>query len=164
MSTKTKETSARREVLDSSDKSFSNVFSELGRHQLALVVEGTSALCRSSEALRKIQQDAAHEASVFHEETAQKLFTPCQPADLMAIQSELMRFCLQSSGKYWQQILAQAMQTQVEMMRSVSQVLKSEKDTGLKSPLEVLQAAMPPLASSLFPMNAYVADGQTAHH
>lgn len=162
MSTKTKETSTRREVSDS-DKSFSNLFSELGRHQLALVVEGTSALCRSSEALRKIQQDAAHEASVFHEETAQKLFTPCQPADLMAIQSELMRFCLQSSGKYWQQLVAQAMQTQVEMMRSVSQVLKIEKDTGMKSPLEVLQAAMPPLASSLFPMNAYVPDGQPLH-
>ncbi|CAM3614206.1 phasin family protein [Polaromonas hydrogenivorans] len=162
MSTKTKETSSRREVSDS-DKSFSNLFSELGRHQLALVVEGTSALCRSSEALRKIQQDAAHEASVFHEETAQKLFTPCQPADLMAIQSELMRFCLQSSGKYWQQLVAQAMQTQVEMMRSVSQVLKIEKDTGMKSPLEVLQAAMPPLASSLFPMTAHVPDGQAWH-
>ena len=162
MSTKTKETSARREVSDNG-KSFPNVFAELGRHQLALAVEGTSALCRSSEALRKIQQDAAHEASVFHEETAQKLFSPCQPADLMAIQSELMRFSLQSAGKYWQQIAAQMVQTQVEMMKSVNQVLEGEKDTGLKSPLEIFQAAMPPMANGLFPMSAHIPEGQAWH-
>ena len=162
MNTKTKEASARREVSDS-EKALPNIFADFGRHQLALAVEGTSALCRSSEALRKIQQEAAHEASVFHEETAQKLFTPCQPAELIAIQSELMRFCLQSSGKYWQQLVAQAMQTQVEMMRSVSQVLQSEKDIGMKSPLEAFQAAMPSLATSFFPMNAHVPDGQAWH-
>ena len=162
MNRKTKENLAKRED-SGSEKYFPNIFAEFGRHQLALAVEGTSALYRGSEALRKIQQDAAHAASAFHEKTAQKLLTPCQPSELMAIQSELMRFSLQGAGKYWQQIVAQAMQTQVEMMRSVRQVLESEKDTGLKSPLEVLQAAMPPLANGLFPMSTHVPDGQTLH-
>jgi hypothetical protein len=140
-----------------------NFLSELGRHQLALAVEGTTALCRGSEALRKIQQDAAHDASVFHEETAQRLFASCQPAELMAIQSELMRFTLQSAGSYWQKIAARMMQTQVEMIKSVTHVLEREKDTGTKSPMEVLQSAMPPLASSFFPMTAHVPEGQPLH-
>lgn len=140
-----------------------NILSELGRHHLALVVDGTTVMCRGSEALRKIQQNAAHEASVFHEETAQRLFVSCQPAELMAIQSELLRFVVQSAGKYWQQVAANAMQTQVEMIKSVTHVLEREKDTGTKSPMEVLQSAMPPLASSFFPMTAHVPDGQPLH-
>ena len=125
--------------------------------------DSTTAQCRGSEALRKIQQDAAHLASVFHEETAQRLFVSCQPAELMAIQSELLRFTMQSAGRYWQKIAASAMQTQVEMIKSVTHVLKREKETGTKSPMEVLQSVMPPLASSFFPMTAHGPEGQPLH-
>lgn len=162
MTTKAKDAGARRE-LQTGQSAMPDFLSELSRHHLALLVDGTTALCRGSEALRKIQQEAAHDASVFHEETGQRLFAPCQPADLMAIQSELMRFTLQSAGKYWQQLAAQAVQTQVEMLRSVTHVLQSEKDTGLKSPMEVFQSAMPPLANSFFPINGHVPDGQPLH-
>lgn len=162
MNTKTRQANGKG-AGSSNEQSFPNIVADLGRHQLALAVEGTSALCRGSEALRKIQQEAAHEASAFHEEVAKKLFRYCQPAELMAIQSELLRFSLQSAGKYWQQIAAQAMQTQVEMMKSVSHVLESEKDTGMKSPLEAFQTAMPSLAHTFFPMNAYIPDGQALH-
>lgn len=163
MSTKPREISAKRGI-SSNDPSFvPNFFADFGRHQLALAVESISALCRGSEALRKIQQEAAHEASIFHEEAAQKLCTPCQPTELMAIQSELLRFTLENAGRYWQQIAAQAMQTQVEMMRSVSHVLEIEKDTGMKSPLEAFQAAMPPLASSFFPLSVHAPEGQPLH-
>lgn len=159
MNTKAKDSTAKRGA--STDPT--NFLSELGRHQMALAVEGTTALCRGSEALRKIQQDAAHEASVFHEETAQRLFVSCQPAELMAIQSELMRFTLQSVGSYWQKIAARTMQTQVELIKSVTHVLEREKDTGTKSPMEVLQSAIPPLANSFFPMTAHVPEGQPLH-
>jgi hypothetical protein len=162
MNMKTRQTSGKGEV-SSSEKSFPNIFADLGRHQLALAVEGASALCRGSEALRKIQQEAAHEASAFYEDVAKKLFTPCQPAELMAIQSELLGFSLQSAGKYWQKIAAQAMQVEVEVMKSVSHVLETEKETGMKSPLEAFQAAMPPLAHTFFPMSAQVPNGQALH-
>ena len=132
-------------------------------HQLTLAVDGTTVLCCGSEALRKIQHDAAHEASVFHEETAQRLFVYCPPTELVAIQSKLLRFTMQSAGKYWQQIAASAMQTQVEMIKSVTHVLEREKDTGTKSPMQVLQSVMPPLASSFFPMTAHVPKGQPLH-
>lgn len=162
MTTRSRESPARQ-ALSGDAQAFPNLFAELGRHQLALVTEGTSALYRGSEDLRKIQQEAAHEASAFHRETAQKLCAPCQPSELMAIQSKLIRFTLESAHKYWQQMAARMMQTQVEMVASVTHVLESEKDMGMKSPLEVLQAAMPPMAQGLFPMTAHVPDGQPLH-
>lgn len=147
----------------SDPRNVTNIFSELGRHQLALAVESTMALCRGSEGLRKIQQEAAHEASVFHEETAQKLFGPCQVAELMETQVEIVRFTLQSAGKYWQQVTAHAMQTQIEMMSIATDVRENEKNAGVKSPLEVFQSAIPSLADSLFPMTAHVPEGQPLH-
>ncbi|CDS54689.1 hypothetical protein [Polaromonas sp. CG9_12] len=126
-------------------------------------MEGTTALCRGSEALRKIQQDAAHEASVFHEERAQKLFASSQPAELAALQSVVRRFTLQGVGRYWLQIAACTMQTQVEMIRSATHVLAREKDLGMKSPMEIFQSALPPLANGFFPMTAHVAEGQPLH-
>jgi hypothetical protein len=157
MTTKAKDSNAKRGASSEAP----NFLSELGRHHLALTVEGTTALCRGSEALRKIQQDAAHEASVFHEETAQKLFSPCQPAELMAIQSELMRFTLQGAVRYWQNIASRMMETQVDVIKSATHVLEREKGAGAKSPMEVFQSALPPLASSFFPMTAHVPEGQT---
>ena len=112
-----------------------NFLTDVGRRQLALVSEGISALCRGSEVMRGIQRDAAHEASAYHADVARKLRDPCQPGDLMAIQSELMRYGIQSAGKYWQQLGAQMMQTQVEMMSSVSQLLEADKAGPVPPPL-----------------------------
>ena len=125
-----------------------NFLMEMGRHQLALAAEGTRTLCSRSEALRKIQQEAAHDASVFHAETGERLFALREPAELFALQSELMRFALRSSASYWQKVLANAMNTQLEMMASIGHVLQSEKEHGVKNPMEAFQAAIPPLANS----------------
>lgn len=131
-----------------------NFLMEMGRHQLAIAAESTRTLCSRSEALRKIQQEAAHDASVFHAETGQKLFGLKEPAELLALQSELMRFALRSAGSYWQKIVANAMNTQVEMMASIGHVLQSEKEHGVKTPMEVFQAAIPPLANSFHVIHA----------
>lgn len=162
MNTKTRESSAKRE-LAGNEQSALNMLADLGRHQLALAVESAGALYRSSEDLRKIQHETAREASAFHQDTVQRLFKPCQPDELLAIQTEFMRFSMESASKYWQQIAEKTIQAQVEMMRSVSHVMEREKDLGLRSPLEIFQAAIPPLASSFFPMNALVPEGQVLH-
>lgn len=117
-----------------------NFLTDLGRRQLALATESISALCSGSEAMRGIQRDAAREASAYHAGVTRKLLEPCQPADLMAIQSELLRFGLQSAGRYWQQLVTQMMQTQADMMRSASSALDSEKGS----------LPLPPLAGSFF--------------
>lgn len=123
-----------------------NFLADLNRRQLALAAESMSALCRGSEALRGIQQDAAHEASVRHADMAQKLLEPCQPADLMSMQSELLRFGLQSASRYWQQLATQMMQTQVDMMSSVSHLLDSEKGGRAQLPLASSFFMLDPLA------------------
>lgn len=123
-----------------------NFLTELSRRQLALASESISVLCRGSEAMRGIQRDAARETSAYHAGVARKLLEPCQPADLMAIQSELLRFGLQGAGKYWQQLGAQMMQTQVDMMSSVGHLLDGDKAGPMPSPLPSSFFMLDPLA------------------
>ena len=119
---------------------------ELGRQQLAMAAESTSAIYRAREAVRAVQHQAAHEASARHAETARKLCAPCEPADMLSIQAELIRSNIQGAGQYWQQLGAAAMQTQVEMMASMSRLLDGEAGAGVESVLQ----AFPPLAHSFF--------------
>lgn len=130
-----------------------NFMTELGRQQLAVATESTSAMYRGREALRKVQQDTAHEASVRHAEAANKLFSPCQVADLLAIQTDLMRSNVLSLSNYWQQLAVVALQTQREMMLSMSHLLDSESSGGMKSAMDVFHAAIPPMATSMFAPN-----------
>ncbi len=105
---------------------------DLGRQQLAVAADAACAL----------QHQAAHEASLRHQAAAQKLHGNCEPADLMAIQSDLLSFDLQGATQYWQQITAAALQSQVEMMASATHLLDSEQGGALKSAMESFQAAI----------------------
>lgn len=137
-----------------------NILLDLGRQQLALTTESTSAICRCSEAMRKIQQDAAHQASVYHAEAAQKMrASSCQPIDLLAIQSDLMRIDMQGAGQYWQRLASAALQTQIDMMTNVSRLFDSETSS-VKSALGVFQAAIPPMANSFFVSRSSESDEQ----
>lgn len=119
-----------------------NFLAELGRQQLAVVTDAACAMFRGSEAIRTIQQQAAHEASLRHQAAAQKLQGNCAPADLLAIPSELLRFDLQGATQYWQQITTAALQSQIEMMASASHLLTDEKNGSWKAALENFQAAL----------------------
>ena len=127
-----------------------SLLTELGRQQLALATESIGAMYRAREVVRAVQQQAAHEASVRHAETARKLCAPCAPADILALQSELLRGNIQSAGQYWRQLSDVAMQTQFEMMASMSHLLDGEAGAGVKSVLQAFQAATPPLVNSFF--------------
>lgn len=96
--------------------------------------------------MRGIQRDAAREASAFHAGVTRMLLEPCQPADVMAIQSDMLRLCLQSASRYWQQLGAQMMQTQVDMMGSVGHLLDGEKGSPVPSPLASSFFMFDPLA------------------
>jgi hypothetical protein len=127
-----------------------NFLADLSRQQLSWATEGASAIFRSSEAMRKVQQQAAHQASEHYATAAQKLRVACQPADLLAVQSELLRFDLQEASQYWQQLVTAALQAQTEMMTTASHMLDSEAGGGVKSAIEAMQAAIPPMATSFF--------------
>lgn len=130
-----------------------NFLTELSRQQLAVATESSSALYRGSEAMRKVQQETAHEASVRHAEAAHKLCSPCQPAELLSIQTELLRANMQSATHYWQQLVVAALQMHREMMLSTSHLLGNESGAGMKSALDAFQAAIPPMATSFFAPN-----------
>lgn len=136
-------------VLDNALDSW-HLLTELGRQQLAAATLSTSALCRGSEALRKVQQEVAHEASLRHAQAAKKLSAPCQPTDMVELQTELMRSNLQSATQYWQRLLEVALQTQREMMEGMSSLMDGKSDGGMKSVLEAFQSVVPPMATSFF--------------
>ncbi len=127
-----------------------HALTELGRQQMAAATLSTSALCRGSEALRKVQQEIAHEASLRHEQVAKKLSGPCQPTQMMELQSELVRSNMQSVTQYWQQLMEVAVQTQREMMEGVTGLMDSKSEGGMKSVLEAFQSIVPPMATSFF--------------
>jgi hypothetical protein len=143
------------------DQNAWNMLADLARQQLAVTTENTGAIFRGSEAMRKIQLNAAHEASVHHAEAAQKMrAAACQPADLLAIQSELLRSDMQGAGQYWQQLASAALQTQIDMMTSVGRIFDDEAGAGVKSALGVFQAAIPPMANSFFVSRSSESDEQ----
>jgi hypothetical protein len=123
---------------------------DVSRQQLAMLTEISCALFRCSEAMRKIQQQAAHHASLRHEAAMKKLRAHCTTADLLDIQSELLHFDMERASQYWQQLAAVAMQTPVEIMTSVSHLRDSPVATSLSSTLNAFQAALP-LVNGFFP-------------
>jgi hypothetical protein len=114
-----------------------NILADLPRRQLELMTRSATAVYRGSEALRKIQQQSAHRASVHHEEAAEKLRGQHDFGEVMAIQADLLRFNLQEAADYWQQLASAALKTQVDLVGSAGQAL----DTGSEPSLESLQQA-----------------------
>lgn len=132
-----------------SDLPHLNCLAGLSRQHLSVASENASALYHGSEALRKIQLDTAHEASVRYAKAAKKLLTPCQPAELLAFQTELLRADMQSASQYWQQFTAAMLQTQREIMTNASHLINNENG-GVNSVMEAFQASIPAMANSFF--------------
>jgi hypothetical protein len=134
---------------------------DLSRQQMSFATEGACALFRSSEAIRLVQQQAAHQASEQYAAAAQKLRGATQPAELLAVQAELLRFDLEEANRYWQKLMTAALQAQTEMMGTASHMLDGEAGGGVKSALQAMQTAIPPMASSFF---ATRPDGPAGRH
>lgn len=137
-----------------------NFMADIGLQQVAAAMQSTSALYRGRENLHRIQQETAQEAAVRYGEAAEKLKGPCQPADVLPIQSELLRANLQSASQYWQQLMSVALQTQKEMMSSMNHLFDAEKG---KSVLDVFQA-IPAMTSSFFVHDSNREVEQPQHH
>jgi hypothetical protein len=100
-----------------------NFLADLPRQQLALMTQSASALFRASESMRKVQQQAAHRASLQHQEAADKLRAGCDFNEMMAIQTELLRFNMEEAAQYWRQIAGAALRIPVELVGSAGQAL-----------------------------------------
>jgi Phasin protein len=120
-----------------------NLLTDLSRQQLALATESACALFRGSEAMRQIQQQAAHQALERHQDAMQKLSGPCEPADLLAVQSDLMKFDVDGATQYWQQLASAALKTQGELMACAGHMISTQPNAGgLKPMLDAWQATL----------------------
>lgn len=113
-----------------------NFLADLSRQQMSVATDASCAMFRGFEAMRKLQEQTAHDTSARHEAVAQKLQGASQPADLMAIQAALMRDDLESAAQYWQQLAAAALEMQTEMMGCASHFVDSETALETASALE----------------------------
>lgn len=123
-------------------------FTDLGRQQMAVTTDASCALLRGFEAMRRIQQEAAHAAHARHEAVAGKLHGACTASDLMAMQATLLQADWQSANRYWQDLAGAALEMQVEMMGCASHLLDSEAALEAASAMEALDTL--PGVSQLF--------------
>jgi hypothetical protein len=113
---------------------------DLGREQLAVVMDASSALFRGFEAIRAIQQQAAQEASSRHQAAAGQLREAATPAGLMAIPFGLMQADLQCAVHYWQELTAAALETQTEVMESARHLVNTDSLLESASAVEAFDA------------------------
>ncbi len=126
------------------------MLADLGRQQMCVAAEASGAMLRGFETMRRIQQEAAHEASTRHEALAGKLRDARAPADLLAMQAELLQADWQSANRYWQDLAGTAIEMQAEMMGCASHLLDSE--TALESASAVEAFGAWPGMKALLPL------------
>jgi hypothetical protein len=125
------------------------ILADLGRQQMSVAAEASSALLRGFETMRRIQQETAQEASERHQAVAQKLHGACAPMDAMALQAGLLQADLQTANRYWQDLAGTAIETQVEIMSCASHLLDSDTALESVSAVEALDAF--PVMKAFFP-------------
>jgi hypothetical protein len=116
------------------------IFSDVARQQLALSNDAACALFRGSEAVRKLQQQAAHMALARHETAATRLREVHAPGDVMSIQSDLVRFDMEGAMQYWQQLIATVVQAQADMVSCARQAFVSSSQDGAQSAWQTWQS------------------------
>jgi hypothetical protein len=131
-----------------------NMMADLQRRQFAMLSRSASALYRASEAVRQLQLNSAQRASQQNQEAAERLRDSRDLSEMMAIQNELLRFNLQESANYWQQLTTAVLRIQSEMISGAGEVL----DPGAEPTLDALQRAF---AATL---NVGASAGTTTHH
>ena len=103
-----------------------NMISGVTRQQLSLMAEAACAVLGSSEALGKIQQHAVHQASIRHRAAAAALRGEVEPAEVLSLESELLRQDMQETAQYWAQLTSATIKGQLDMMGRMADALNSQ--------------------------------------
>ena len=114
--------------------------SGFGREQLAMAMDASSAMFRGFEAMRTIQQEAARQASARHEAAAARMRQTSAPDELMAIPFGLLQDDLLSAVRYWQELAANALETQTELMGCASHLCNADTALEAASTVHALDA------------------------
>ena len=101
-------------------------WADLNRQQMAAASEGASALFRGFEAMRRIQEQAAHAAAERHAVAAGKLRESGNPTDLAVLQAEVLREDLASVARYWQDLADATLEMNAEIFNCATQMVDSD--------------------------------------
>ena len=119
---------------------------------MAAAAEGAGVVFRGFEAIRKIQEQTAHRAGAYHEAAAERFKKAATPNDVLAIQSDLLRFDLEEGTRYWQELGAAAMEMQNEMLGCATHLADTESLLEAASAVAHFESAIPGLRALLAPM------------
>ena len=119
-----------------------NMISGVTRQQLSLMAEAACAVLGSSEALGKIQQHAVHQASIRHQAAAAALRGEVEPAEVLSLESELLRQDMQETAQYWAQLTSATIKSQLDMMGRMADALNTGSQGGFSSAMDAWRSAV----------------------
>jgi phasin family protein len=113
-SKKTTKASAASKAAAASDSP--DVALTLSQDHLQALIGLTDVFFKGAEEMRRFQMESARQARERHEQALAMVTKARTPAELFELQSELLRFDIESSGRYWQQLASICAQTQADTM------------------------------------------------
>lgn len=93
-----------------------DLFADVGREQLAVAMETSSAVLRGFEAARAIQHRAAADAAVRHRAAAHELRAAGMSAGALSIPFALWQADLAAAHQMWQSLFGAALEAQTEVL------------------------------------------------
>lgn len=115
---------------------------DFGTQQMAVATESAGAMFRGLETMRKVQQQAGERAMTRHSAVLEKMKAATEPAQLMALQSQLLAVDAENTSRYWQELGAAAMEMQTEMLGCCSHLVDSEAVLHATAAIDHLPSAM----------------------
>jgi hypothetical protein len=100
---------------------------DLPRQQSAAATHAACAMFIGFEAMRRIQEMAAHEALQHYSDAAQRLERSCAPMEVLSVQMDLARFDIGAAASYWQQLAATALQMQARVAACGCELVDADK-------------------------------------
>jgi hypothetical protein len=100
---------------------------DLPRQQCAVATHAACAMFSGFEAMRRIQEKAAHEALQHYSSAAHRLEGRCAPLDVLSVQMDLARFDAGAATAYWQQLAMAALQMQARVAACGCELVDADK-------------------------------------
>ena len=100
---------------------------DLPRQQSVAATHAACALFGGFEAMRKIQEKAAHAALGHYTDAAHRLEKHCAPLDVLSVQMELARFDAEAAAAYWQELASAVLQTQARVAACGCELVDSDR-------------------------------------
>jgi hypothetical protein len=118
----------------------------ISQDQMQALIGLSDVLFKGIEEMRRCQMETAHQARERHEQAQAMVSKARTPAELFELQSELLRFDLESSARCWQQLASICAATQASTLSLVNQ--SAATVSGDLARLVAKPAASPPEAAA----------------